>query len=189
MSEGENKSPGKSPLQNFKMIAIGHSAVGVIIGTAAIRLINPQVPLAVQMLMVFIVSAAIHYAMDFLPHGHYCIDPKRLTKKSILYLSLDLIGGIIIFASLAVFKYGFASTQFWLIMAALAGSQAADALEALISLKLLPSWKLLRLQTNFHKAMHWHNEPDSPLPGGARPMRASDIWQLVVVGLALLLLI
>lgn len=189
MSEGKNKSPGKSPLQNIKMIAIGHSAVGVIIGTAAVRLINPQVPLAIQMLMVFIVSFAVHYAMDFLPHGHYYIDPKHLTKKSIYYLGLDLIGGIILFAGLAALKYGFTSTEFWLIIAAIAGSQATDALEALISLKLLPRWKWLQLQTNFHSRMHWHDEPDSPLPGGARPLRSSDIWQLAVIALAVLLLI
>lgn len=171
------------------MIAIGHSAMGVIVGEAVIYTISPSLPIALQLLLAFGLALALHYAMDFLPHGHYYVDYKKLDSLAVSKVLLDLMGGILIFLFLAAFKYSISSLSFWTIVAAIAGSQLTDVFEAATKFKLIPRWSWVRVHSTFHKMMHWHNEPDSPLPGGARPFKWTDVWQVAVVAVTLLILL
>lgn len=171
------------------MIAVGHSAIGVIIGTVAIKIFRPELPPAAMVAVVFIIALVAHYAMDFVPHGHYYIDYKRLDSTAMSKFLLDLVGGVMLFSLLTLLKYGLVSIEFWLIIVAIGASQLTDAFEALVSFKLIPRWGWVRSHSQFHSLMHWHDEETSPLPGGARPIRWTDIWQVATVAVALLLLL
>lgn len=171
------------------MIALGHSSIGVLVGVAAVAIqANTNAPMSVILLLVFAFSLILHYVCDFIPHGHYYIDSQKLTPASISTLLLDSVAGAAVLLLLAGRKYGL-GLELVIIMAAMAGSLAPDVFEALIKLKIIPKYSAVKREMVFHGAMHWHDEPDSPLPHGARPLRLTDVWQLAVILAAVLSLL
>lgn len=170
------------------MIAVGHSSVGVLVGVSVIAVVNPSTPLWVMMILALVTAVISHYACDFVPHGHYYIDDKNLTARSIGTLFLDFIGGVILLLGLATRKYGL-GPELVIIMSAMFGALAPDMFESSIKLKLIPKIALVKREMAFHGAMHWHDEPTSPLPHGARPIRWTDLWQLAMFIVAIYALI
>ncbi len=156
-------------------------------GAAVITLVSPLTPLWAAVLVAVVAAVISHYACDFIPHGHYYIDNKNLTVKSIATLAVDFIGGVILLLALATHKYAF-GPELFIIISAILGALAPDMFENLIKLKLIPQTAIVKREMAFHGAMHWHDEPTSPLPHGARPMRWTDLWQLAAFATAILIL-
>ncbi len=170
------------------MIAVGHSSIGILIGVGIVAVSAPSSPGWAVAALAFVLAAGLHYACDFIPHGHYCIDDKHLTIRSVGTLFVDFIIGALLLVWLAWGKYGL-SAELVVIAAAMFGSLAPDMFETLIKLKFIPKTAVVRQEMALHEAVHWHDEPSSPLPHGARPMRPTDVWQLVAFVLAIYVLI
>lgn len=161
------------------MIAIGHSSAGVLIGVAIIAVASAVMPTWLLAVIALTIGVAMHYACDFIPHGHYYIDDKNPTPRSLATLGFDFIGGVALLFGLAWIKFG-ASSELLIVTVAITGALLPDMFESLIKLKIIPKAKVVKREMVFHGAMHWHDEPTSPLPHGARPLRWTDVWQLAV---------
>jgi hypothetical protein len=166
------------------MIAIGHSSTGVLVGVAAVAVAGPAVPWWLVAAIALVVAVVLHYACDFIPHGHYYINSRHLTARSLATLGFDFIGGVVLFLALAWHKFGL-SGELLVITAAMFGALVPDMFESLIKLKIIPKSSVVKREMAFHGAMHWHDEPTSPLPHGARPLCWTDVWQLAVFVLAI----
>lgn len=170
------------------MIAVGHSSVGVLVGVAVLSVARPATPVWILVALALILAVISHYVCDFVPHGHYYIDNKKLTARSIGTLFVDFIGGVVLLLALATRKYG-VGPELLVVAAGMLGALAPDMFESSIKLKLIPKTAMVKREMAFHGAMHWHDEPTSPLPHGARPIRWTDLWQLAMLAAAIYVLI
>lgn len=171
------------------MIAVGHSSVGVIIATSIIAVSGGSPIGPAAFVLAIILGITLHYLADLVPHGHYYINSKQLEKKQLVIFFLDLFGGALLFLVLALWKFGFTSEYFWLVLVAIAASQLTDVVEGLAAFKLIPKTKVVKKHSAFHGLVHWHNEPGSKIPGYGRPIRWSDLWQFLAFCLAFLALV
>ena len=73
------------------MIAIGHTSVGVIVGTAAYQLLPDTISLPWQVIITGTAGIASHYLMDLMPHGHYNMNLSQPSRKQILKLVADVV--------------------------------------------------------------------------------------------------
>lgn len=173
------------------MIAIGHTSVGVILGTAATQFIPPlTLNLPIQIILVGAAGLASHYLMDIMPHGHYEFDQKQISNRQKLYFSLDFILPILIIAFYLLTTHGFDRVT-WLIGAGILGAQLPDVLMGLRNKNMLPNWNLFKIESHYHSQTHWHNPKDASkaTTQGGRKLGLSDTWQLIVGIIATILLI
>jgi hypothetical protein len=172
------------------MIAVGHTSVGVIVGIAATQLLPDSWPLYVQVVVVGLAGVVSHYLMDLVPHGHYDFNGASPTAKSQLYLAIDLGLPLLIVAVICVIKFGLGAPS-WLVAAGIIGAQLPDVFDGLLYRGFMANLSLAQAEQRFHLGTHWHNPTDKnkATPQGGRRLGFSDIWQAIVVVLALALLI
>lgn len=172
------------------MIAIGHTAIGVVIGVAASEIIPDSTPLLGQILIVGLIGVASHYGMDLVPHGHYEIDQAKPTLRSVGKLTADLVMPICLLGAFLLYEHGFSHIS-WLVGAGVLGAQLPDIVNGLRSQDLLPHWSWLNREAAFHSSTHWHN-PNNPTRAtneGGLKLSLADVWQAVVVVFAVILLL
>lgn len=167
------------------MIGFGHTSTGVLIGIGAIQFLPEKISTPTQIFIVFLLGVISHYITDFIPHGHYAIDPEKLTKKSLALFTLDTLGVAMFFLLIALYKYGLTSS-FWLIAFAITGAQLPDVWQGINKLTRIKQNTITSFESYLHsKIAHWHNPPNTPIPGGGRPWSQADIWQISIFMFAL----
>ena len=172
------------------MIAVGHTSVGIVLGVATTELLHPStLPLPLEIVAVGAAGLASHYLMDLVPHGHYDFNQQGLTRRQKLTFGLDFILPISLVVIYLLASFGLGRIS-WLVGAGILGSQLPDLLMGLRSKKLLPDWPWLSVEAQFHSQTHWHN-PTNPVNAtqeGGRKLAISDLWQVAMCALALILL-
>lgn len=163
------------------MIAFGHTAVGVIVGTAAYGYFG-QGDLATGLVATGAVSVASHYLMDTIPHGHFFKTNKfkKYIKPVIIF---DLFLPIALILGITYSKIGL-SERLLFVMFGIGGSQLPDVIDGLIRIGVIKAKGFLRVENKFHEGTHWHNQGNDGLPLGLR-----DIWQVLMILTALYLVI
>lgn len=161
------------------MVAFGHSAVGVIVGTTAYNFFG-QGNLATGLILAGAAGVISHYITDFIPHGHFTT-LKNYKKGIIPIIIFDLLLSVLIFLGLYL-KDGL-NLKFFYVLFGIGGSHLPDVLDGLIHIGLVKAKGALKIENNFHQMIHWHARNQKALLLGLK-----DIWQLTVVLAALLLL-
>lgn len=171
------------------MVSSGHASVGALIGFAIVKTVPASAHPFLIIITAFLAAILSHYVCDFVPHGHYFILLKKLTTRSMTILFFDTFGATALILLLALLAFGL-SPSFFIIAAAIIGAQLPDAFEGLVDLKIIPTGRFSKIHRYWHfKIIHWHNEPTSKLPGHGRPIRWTDLWQLITFMLAILVLL
>lgn len=163
------------------MIAFGHTAVGVIAGTVAYNYLG-QGDLITGLVTTGAVSAASHYIMDAIPHGHF-FKTNQFKKYIIPVIIFDLLLPIVLILGITYSKTGL-SERLLYIMFGIGGSQLPDVIDGLIRIGVIKAKGFLKVENNFHEGTHWHNKGNNGLPLGLR-----DIWQVLMILTALYLVI
>ena len=171
------------------MIAIGHTSVGVIVGTAAYQLLPDTISLPWQVIITGTAGIASHYLMDLMPHGHYNMNLSQPSRKQILKLVADVVVPATLIAAYMLITHGLNSIT-WLVGAGIFGAQLPDVIMGLRRRQLLPNWSWLASEAEFHASTHWHNPKDQhhATNEGGRKLGVTDLWQAGIVVLALILL-
>lgn len=155
------------------MVAVGHTAVGTIIGVTTYNFLN-QGDLASGLIATGILGVVSHYITDFIPHGHF-VKPDKLKKYLTPIIIFDVLLPIFLILEVIFLKEGF-SPKFFYIMFGIGGVQLPDVLDGLIYTKLIkPDW-LLKVENNFHQSLHWHGTGSKTLLLGIR-----DLWQMLII--------
>lgn len=154
------------------MIAFGHTAVGVMVGLAAEKYLGTG-NLATGLVSAGTLGIVSHYITDFIPHGHFFANEYK--RKVLNVIIFDLALSIILFLSAGYWKFGISETLFY-IMFGIGGSQLPDVLDGFIHLEHIKPKGLVKLEFQFHQALHWHGVGEKTLILGLR-----DIWQLAVI--------
>ena len=167
------------------MIAVGHTAVGVMVGVAASHILPTNPPLLITVVASAVAGLASHYLMDLVPHGHYDFDFSNPSPREKLRLSADLLLPIVLALGVVAWRHG-ASSEFWLVAAGIGGAQLPDIVNGVRARGWLPQWSWLEAEGRFHMSTHWHNPHDSQAATreGGRKLGVSDLWQLVMVIMA-----
>lgn len=155
------------------MVAFGHSAVGVIVGITAYQFLGNG-DLASGLAVTGGIGVISHYVMDFIPHGHY-FRGTYSRKRIIPVIIFDLIIPIILFTGVTYLKNGFSEKLFY-VMFGIGGCQLPDVIDGLIYSKKIKPNSILKMENNFHEAVHWHGRGAKTLLLGLR-----DIWQLLII--------
>lgn len=171
------------------MVAFGHSAVGAIVGASVAVASAPTTAWWAKVLMVIVLGVFSHYLFDLIPHGHYDINFKHLRKDKNFWIFLaDTIGASIILLLVAYATVGF-TLGLLLVIVGIGAASAPDIWEASVERGIIPKSGFTKLHKKFHtNFLHWHNQPHSHLSGHARPWSITDVWQVTVFIVALLLL-
>ena len=172
------------------MIAVGHTSVGIVLGVATTEILHPSIlPLPLEIVAVGAAGLASHYLMDLVPHGHYNFNQQGLTQRQKLTFGLDFILPICLVGIYLLTNFGFGRIS-WLVGAGILGAQLPDLLMGLRSKKLLPDWSWLSSESHLHSQTHWHNptNPANATQEGGRKLAISDLWQVAMCILALVLL-
>lgn len=163
------------------MVAIGHTAIGVIVGTTVYKFLG-QGDLASGLIIAGAAAVALHYLVDAIPHGHFF--KMKDFKKSILpVIIFDVLFPIILFLGAIYLKDGFGE-KFLYIMFGIGGSQLPDIIDGLIYIKMLKTNSLLKIENGLHQRLHWHGRGSTTILLGLR-----DIWQVLIILIALFLVI
>jgi hypothetical protein len=172
------------------VIALGHSASGVYLGLAGTTIASAGLIAPAALLPVTVLAGiGLHYAGDWLPHGHYRFDLKNDRQRSLIRLGLDLVLPLVLLLTLAGIKFGL-GWEWGLILAALIGVHLPDIFENLVDLKVLPSGQFAKEHRAFHyDKLHKYRDPASTLPNHARALSRLDAYQFALLGLAVYLLI
>ncbi len=163
------------------MISFGHTAVGVIIGVSTYQFLG-QGDLATGLVLSGTAGVISHYLMDAIPHGHFSM-PHSYKKNIVPIIIFDLFLSLIIFLGGAYLRVGFGDKLLY-VMFGIGGSQLPDVIDGLIYTKIIKAKSLIKVENKIHEAMHWHGQDNKTLLLGIR-----DIWQIVVILLALFLVI
>lgn len=163
------------------MVAFGHTAVGAAVGFLTYQAVGTSYP-GIGLILSGGFAAAAHYITDLIPHGHF-IKQRNFKSQIIWVLIFDLFLSSILFTWLAFMKEGF-SVKFLYILFGMGGSHIPDVLDGLIYIGVLKRIGFLRIEHNFHLALHWHGANDKALMFGIR-----DVWQIIVALLCASLLI
>lgn len=161
------------------MVALGHTAVGVIVGATAYQFLG-QGDLATGLVAAGAAGVASHYLGDFIPHGHF-VKPDELKKVLLPIIIFDLFLPIVLFLGLTYFKEEFGQ-KFLYIMFGIGGSQLPDVLDGLIYTGVLKCKGLFKIENKFHQGLHWHGRGAKTLLLGTR-----DLWQVLMIAVACLL--
>lgn len=161
------------------MVAVGHTAVGVIVGATAYQFLG-QGDLVTGLLVTGTAGIVSHYLGDFIPHGHF-VKPDKLKKVLLQIIIFDLFLPIILMLGITYFKEGFSQKLFY-IMFGVGGSQIPDVLDGLFFTGVLKSRGLIKVENKFHQGLHWHGKGSKTLLLGTR-----DLWQVLTVMIAIFL--
>jgi hypothetical protein len=171
------------------MIALGHAGSGAIVGASIVAFAPDTMPLSLTLADAFVLGMLVHYLGDFIPHGHYRFDLIKHPGSSLMKLFFDLVVSFSVLTLLSYIKYDL-STDFFIVLTAMIGAITPDIIEELVNLSIKPNNNFVNAHRAFHyDILHWHNNPKSPLEGGALPLKWYDIWQFAVFGFGVLLLI
>jgi len=163
------------------MVAFGHTAIGVIIGVTSYHFLGSG-DLATGLITTGAVGVTSHYLADLMPHGHFFRHLKY--KSSILWVIIfDVFLSVALFLGFSHFL-GKNIEQILYIFFGIGGSQLPDVLDGLIYMDLLPKKSLLKMENRFHQWTHWHGKNEHALLWSY-----TDIWQILTVVLALLILL
>ena len=163
------------------MVAIGHTAVGVLAGFAAYQIFG-QGDLAAGLVVAGGVGIVSHYITDFIPHGHF-VKPKKLKPVLPLIIVFDLFLPIFLLLLWMFLKDGL-SVKLFYVLAGIIGSQLPDALDGLIFINLIKFKGFAKAEYDFHQGLHWHGKDEKTLLLGFY-----DLWQILTILIALFLLI
>lgn len=165
------------------MIAVGHTATGVLIGALVASTASDASTAHIG--LAFVLGMLAHYVGDALPHGHYAFNLHKQRARSLAMLFFDLFLPFVLFSVLAFNTYG-VDLQAFIIISAMIGANTPDVFEELVNLGVLRSGSFGSKHRQFHyDLLHWHNDPASPLPNGARPLSWSDAYLVILVLTAL----
>lgn len=164
------------------MVAFGHTAIGTIIGVASYQTLGKG-DIALGLIATGFLGVLSHYLMDLLPHGHFFRDPEKYEKLIIWVILFDLALPVLFLLGSAHFL-GKSGTEILYILFGIGGAQLPDVLDGLRRIQLLPEFKILRVENNFHMSTHWHGKEEKALL-----FSFYDIWQVSVFVLAVLVLI
>lgn len=173
------------------MIAVGHSASGVMIGLTGVGIIEALgVPTGLALTWLFAAGIGGHYLGDWLPHGHYRFDLAKQRMSSLVKLGLDLVLPLALLLGLTLARFGL-SVEFWAIMAAIIGALAPDIWENILDLGWIKPSQFSREHRQWHyQRLHWHNDASRfDLPNGGRSLTWLDSYQIALLGLSIWLLI
>ncbi len=162
------------------MVSFGHSAVGVMVGSAAYNFLG-QGNLIEGLVITGGAGVISHYIMDTFPHGHFSM-PGGYKKGILKIIIFDLFLSVILFLGLTYFKFGF-SENFLYILFGIGGSQLPDVVDGLIYTGFLKAKGILKIENELHEGLHWHGRGAKTLLLGTR-----DIWQVLMVVIAFLYL-
>ncbi len=155
------------------MVAVGHTAVGVIVGVTAYQFLG-QGGIVTGLLAAGTIGVASHYLGDFIPHGHF-VKPDKLKKVLLPIIIFDLLLPIILFLGLLYLKDGFSQRMLY-IMFGIGGTQLPDVLDGLLFIGFIKNKGLIKAENDFHQGLHWHGTGDKTLLLGLR-----DIWQILLI--------
>ncbi len=160
------------------MVAFGHTAVGTLVGIAAYQVFG-QGDIALGLIATGFLGILSHYLMDFVPHGHFFRGSKNYEKLIIWVIILDLALPVIFLLGMA-HLLGKSGTEILYILFGMGGSQLPDIIDGLRWINLLPEYRLLKIESDFHQSTHWHGKEEKALL-----FSYPDSWQIAVFGLAL----
>ncbi len=163
------------------MIALGHTAIGTIIGISTYNLVG-QGDLTSGLIIAGAAGVVSHYITDFIPHGHF-VRLDKLKNYLMPIIAFDLLLPIILLLSGLYLKNGF-TDQFFYILFGIGGAQLPDIFDGLIFINFIVNKGLAKKEYDFHQGLHWHGKDSKTLLLGAL-----DIWQLGMVFVALYLTI
>lgn len=163
------------------MLAIGHTAVGVIVGFTAYQFLG-QGDLATGLAIAGAAGIVSHYIADFIPHGHF-VKPKKLKQYLPVIIFFDLFLPIFLILGGMYLKDGF-NEKLLYILFAIASAQLPDVLDGLIFINVFKRKGLIKTEYDFHQGLHWHGRDDKTLLLGIY-----DIWQIAMILFALYLVI
>lgn len=163
------------------MIALGHTSVGVIVGVTAYKFLG-QGNLATGLIIAGSAGMISHYLMDAIPHGHFFM--VKNYKKSILPIIIFDLSLPIIFFLWTIYSNNGFGVKFLYVLFAIGGAQLPDVIAGLIYIKIIKDKGLLSIEDNLHNALHWRGKNSQVLLLGWL-----DIWQILVILIALLLVI
>lgn len=164
------------------MVAFGHTAVGTLVGVASYRIFG-QGDIALGLIATGFLGVLSHYLMDLVPHGHFFRDSKKYEKLIIWVILFDLALPVLFLLGLAHLS-GKSSIEILYILFGMGGAQLPDILDGLKRINLLPEFKILKIESDFHQSTHWHGKEEKALL-----FSFYDIWQVLVFVLAVLVLI
>lgn len=168
------------------MVAFGHTAVGTLVGLGVYHYFGTSQP-ELGLLIAGGAGIASHYLADSIPHGHF-FSHKDFKKKIIYAIIFDFFLSVIVFSGLVLFISGF-DWKFWYVLFAIGGAQLPDILDGFYYLALLPHSGLFKSENSFHQATHWHGIFKNGKLIDGQPFKKYDVWQVVMVVVALLALI
>lgn len=157
------------------MIAFGHSAIGASAGV--ITYLNYADKPVEGLIIAATAGIVCHYIADFIPHGHFV---RKLTQSNLPFILIfDVALSVLLFLYLP-YKYHGNLLQVLFILFAIGGSLLPDALDGLIAIKILKKEGILKVEQNFHQAVHWHG-------AGIHGLRLGwyDIWQVSAILISL----
>ncbi|MBI2338326.1 hypothetical protein HYU95_04045 [Candidatus Daviesbacteria bacterium] len=163
------------------MVAVGHTAVGVIVGVVAYNSLGHG-NLVSGLAIAGAAGIVSHYLTDFIPHGHF-FKPDQFRKYIVPVIIFDLLLPIALLLGITYLKNGFSWKMLYIIFG-IGGSQLPDVIEGLIFTGMIKAKSLLKLEYNLHIKLHWHGDGSRALLLGLR-----DIWQLLAVLSALFLIV
>ena len=162
------------------MIAFGHTAVGTLVGLATYQAFGSNDP--VLGLTVATGAGIIsHYVTDTIPHGHF-FGAEDYHQKIVYAILFDFALSLIVFF-LAAYLSNPDYLRIGYIMAGIAGAQLPDILDGLVFTGYIPKKGIIKKEVDFHELTHWHGKNENVLLLGL-----SDIWQLTVVIISLVLI-
>lgn len=162
------------------MIALGHTATGVIIGLTAYNFLNPE-NLASGLILTGAVAIVSHYLTDAIPHGHF-FKPKDYDKYILPVIIFDLLLPIILLLIFTYLENGLSAKLFYVLFG-IGGAQLPDVIEGLVVIGKIKGGKLLKLESDFHQDLHWHGKDSKTLLLGLR-----DFWQILILVIAVILI-
>lgn len=170
------------------MIAFGHSSVGAIIGAGVAVAAAPTTSPLVKIVVVVVLGIISHYIFDAIPHGHYNFSYKKMShNKNLWIFLLDTIGAFLALSLVTYLAVG-ASLSLLLVIVGMLAALLPDIWEAGVDLGIIPKRRIAKVHRHFHfNFIHWHSDKHSSLPNHARMWSITDVWQVIVFIVALLL--
>ncbi|MBI2597226.1 hypothetical protein HYW41_03655 [Candidatus Daviesbacteria bacterium] len=159
------------------MVATGHTAVGVIVGTIVYQTLG-QGHLTSGLIITGTAAITLHYLGDAIPHGHFFMT--KDFKKSILpVITFDVLLPVLVFLSVIYLKNGLGE-KFLYIMFSIGCSLFPDVIDGLIYTGVLKAKSILKIENDLHQKLHWHDRDFAAMPLGPH-----DIWQVIIILIAL----
>ena len=158
------------------MVALGHTAVGVIVGVTGFQLFD-QTDLIGGLAITGPSRVISYYLGDFIPHGHF-VGPDKIKQNLLPIIIFDLLLPIVLLLGAVYLRVGF-SDKLLFVLFGIGGAHLPDVLDGLLMINLIKAKGIIKMENDFHQALHWHGTGSKTLLLGIR-----DIWQIIMVFLA-----